>query len=386
MQTTVNVASYNVWLLKIDVLCLELGGKAVDERVTPLGRFLGPRLNDFTHDVLILQEAFMYNEILKEIFEHCPDLQVSGPIPAEESPSHPKCFNGGVMILTRHRIVDQSYTAFTDAASEDKHGAKGVVYAEIQFNDRSNAPNMHVFGTHLQADSEYAHIRTKQMHQMRAFIDDVMLSKKRDEPVVLAGDFNIDRISPQYAEMRRTLEAWHGRIVGIPTSDMNNDWKRKEGATKSEYLDYIMLSTNPRHQQPAFVGRHEAERVQGRVPGYGYTDLADHHLVNTQYIFQPKLSTEHKMEKLTFKLKKGDEKTVAKLSKRRVAQFWVENNGPASVEMKVLSLDGAYEIHEVAAGDSCYLEVGSELRLRVVDGKAQGKFGVYVHPLEPHIE
>lgn len=103
--------------------------------------------------------------------------------------------SGGVIIFSKHKIIEQKQFNFMDLClGNDCFASKGIIYAKIEMYGR----NVNVFGTHLQAwTSEKAMlIREKQVSLIRTFIDSRNIPKH--EPVILAGDLNIDLYSNRH--------------------------------------------------------------------------------------------------------------------------------------------------------------------------------------------
>lgn len=111
--------------------------------------------------------------------------------------------SGGVYILSRFPITREDRLIFDSSACSgaDCLAGKGVVYAEIVKGGRK----FHVFGTHLQAWSgpEARNARVKQAHSVRDLIRSLELPE--DEPVLIAGDLNVEFYTMQ-GEFQRMCE------------------------------------------------------------------------------------------------------------------------------------------------------------------------------------
>ncbi|MFG2395180.1 sphingomyelin phosphodiesterase [Streptomyces lavendulae] len=127
--------------------------------------------------------------------------------------------NGGVAVLSRHPIESAEQQVFAQGCAADKHAQKGFAYARINKHGRV----LHVVGTHPQAtDSgcgsrdQAARTRASQFKE----IDEFLTGKEhRDEigssePVLLVGDMNVDRFTPEYQEMLTLLRATDGARAG----------------------------------------------------------------------------------------------------------------------------------------------------------------------------
>lgn len=115
--------------------------------------------------------------------------------------------DGGVAIASRWPMTRQIQYIFDDACGADSLSEKGFAYARLNVNGTP----VHVLGTHLQADDdgcddgEAARTRTSQLKEMRHFVDGLKIPA--GEPVIFAGDMNIDRYGREYAGLLRSLGA-----------------------------------------------------------------------------------------------------------------------------------------------------------------------------------
>jgi len=171
--------------------------------------------------------------------------------------------DGGVLILSKWPLTRQRQLVFTDdspsahlcpgpecCAGGDCYADKGVVYARI---DKAGH-RFHIFGAHLQSGREHWRIRKDQLRVIRNFI--ISQHNRANEPVIIAGDMNVDRADPaQFAAMRSLLAAEQPPLNAAsptmpraiytfdgPRNDLNdNDDIRR-------YVDYVLYSTA--HAQP----------------------------------------------------------------------------------------------------------------------------------------
>lgn len=98
--------------------------------------------------------------------------------------------DGGIYILSKWPIMDQLQQTFRNFIGSDGLAAKGVSYASILKQKKL----FHIIGTHLQAwdTPEGIKVRVdKQGNEIREFISALEIPK--EEPLILAGDLNIDR-------------------------------------------------------------------------------------------------------------------------------------------------------------------------------------------------
>ncbi|MEV0038469.1 hypothetical protein [Streptomyces sp. NPDC050804] len=73
--------------------------------------------------------------------------------PDWDEPHHSESLeDGGVAIVSRHRITCKAEAEFPEGHGWDHQSAKGFAYARIVVG----GANVHVFGTHPQADTAHA--------------------------------------------------------------------------------------------------------------------------------------------------------------------------------------------------------------------------------------
>ena len=114
----------------------------------------------------------------------------------------PKLLPGGVYVVSKHPILQESSLVFQDACvDEDCLVSKGCVLAKIHVMAEGPPANkpafvFNVMGTHMQAwdTKETNKVRDRQVMQIREFLKE---SEEEgflcgQQPLVLAGDFNVD--------------------------------------------------------------------------------------------------------------------------------------------------------------------------------------------------
>ncbi|MGH9460450.1 MAG: sphingomyelin phosphodiesterase, partial [Vicinamibacteria bacterium] len=193
--------------------------------------------------------------------------------------------NGGVFIMSKWPIDAQSHHVFQACHGDiptnppDCSAAKGVNYARI---NKAGQP-YHVLGTHLDAglDSGDYFARRLQIDEMAALS---MLSiAPDDQPVIMAGDFNIDKISmdpdrqAEYAYLRDTLRVTAPSDPWYPPDQGTNP--------KGEWIDYVFYSNA--HLAPRLSFNYV---LKPRDAGGG--DLSDHYAVLGRFVFAPPGSTQ----------------------------------------------------------------------------------------------
>jgi endonuclease/exonuclease/phosphatase family metal-dependent hydrolase len=229
-NNNLNVLAYNVWALLPGLV-----SKSVSERLN----LLKDKLNGY--DAIVFSELF--DNSRRNTFLNA--LKTEYPYQTSVVDRSGSLEDGGVLIVSRWPIDEESQIAFSDCDAEDCMSAKGVIYAKI---NKGGNP-YHIFGSHTQAwtaDKNQA-TRLNQFQQMRNFIDSRAISS--NEPVIISGDLNVDKINfPQeYNTMLNVLNAEEVPRNGGYAYTYNghvNNWT--DGAP--ENLDYVLYSTA--HLQP----------------------------------------------------------------------------------------------------------------------------------------
>jgi endonuclease/exonuclease/phosphatase family metal-dependent hydrolase len=229
------------------------------------------------YDVLVLQELFddrLALPLLDELAAAYPyRTERVGRDGARRMPWRQ---DGGVVILSRWPIEREAQMTFDGTCSgTDCLADKGVGYAAVRKGDRI----YHVFGTHAQSvyGTGVAGVRAAQFALLRAFVDDQGIPA--DEPVVLAGDFNVDAGRPELASMLEVLRAVRPPTDGamrFTWDPEGNVWADHRG----EWLDYVLYAGD--HAAPvAAWNRVVPLRHEG-------LDLSDHYAVWGRLVMGPR--------------------------------------------------------------------------------------------------
>lgn len=198
--------------------------------------------------------------------------------------------NGGVFIASRWPIESMEDFTYTLGTGADGAASKGASYALIN----KMGQRYHVFSTHLQADDQPA-IRAVQLMELRNFVTSRVGTNPAGDPVIIAGDFNIDMeggseygtmlavLQANFHQAPRPVGASSGSALRWTVNPATNDIARKRGASVS-WLDYVLVhrSTPPRqasyrvieyeHSEPYEMG---TKKVNMAADGW-YRDLSDH--------------------------------------------------------------------------------------------------------------
>ncbi|MGW6916205.1 sphingomyelin phosphodiesterase [Kitasatospora sp. NPDC054939] len=253
---------------------------------------------DFFHgqDVVVLQEMFdnaTSDELLSRASAEYPHRtpvvgrSTSGWDATSGSYSSVTPEDGGVTVLSKWPILRKEQYVFKDACGADWWSNKGFAYAVLDVNGLRT----HVVGTHLQStDSgcsagQPAQVRAAQLKAMKSFLDGKNIPAS--EPVLIAGDFNVDSHSPEYAAMLGNgalapADSRTGWPYSFDTAD-NSIAKDRYPNDPREDLDYVLYRAD--HVRPAsytnnVVRFHSSPwTVSSWGTSYTYNDLSDHYPV-----------------------------------------------------------------------------------------------------------
>ncbi|WP_030779679.1 sphingomyelin phosphodiesterase [Streptomyces sp. NRRL S-920] len=195
--------------------------------------------------------------------------------------------DGGVTVLSKWPVVRKEQYVYKDACGADSYSNKGFVYAVLDVN----GTRAHVVGTHAQStdpgcgSGEAAATRAKQFKEMDAFLDAKNIPAA--EQVIVAGDFNVDSHSAEYASMLADgglapADARTGHPYSFDTRD-NSIASERYPDDPREDLDYVLHRKG--HARPAtwhndVIKEQSAPwTVSSWGKKYTYTNLSDHYPV-----------------------------------------------------------------------------------------------------------
>ncbi|GHH50834.1 sphingomyelin phosphodiesterase [Streptomyces candidus] len=196
--------------------------------------------------------------------------------------------DGGVTVYSKWPIVRKEQFVFKEACGSDWYSNKGFAYVVLNVN----GARVHVVGTHLQSTDpgcktgEAAARRSAQLRQIDAFLDAKRIPQ--GEQVMVAGDFNVDSHSPEYASMLRDggldgTQSRTGHPYSFDTAD-NSIAAERYPTDPREDLDYVLHRTG--HARPASGWTNHVVKEQSAPwtvsswgTSYTYTNLSDHYPV-----------------------------------------------------------------------------------------------------------
>lgn len=195
--------------------------------------------------------------------------------------------DGGVAVLSKWPVVRKEQYVYKDACGADWWSNKGFVYVVLNVN----GTKVHVVGTHTQstdpgcAAGEAAQMRSRQFKAIDAFLDAKNIPAS--EQVLVAGDFNVDSRTPEYATMLADADlvgadARTGHPYSFDTEE-NSIASDRYPDDPREDLDYVLHRAG--HPKPAgwtneVIKEQSAPwTVSSWGTKYTYTNLSDHYPV-----------------------------------------------------------------------------------------------------------
>lgn len=262
---TLNILAYNIFMLTPPVGNSDQSTRAVE-------------IPNHVHgyDAIIFSEAF-YNSARADLQA---GLAVEYPYMTPVVDNGVFNDDGGVFIASRFPILSHSQIVFDDCDGSDCLAAKGVMYAKIDKLGKI----YHLFGTHTQAWPDPIDVTTRilQFKQMQNFINS--LNIPANEPVIIGGDLNVDKIANnmgEYDGMLDSLNLMEPLYLGHPyTYDENMTYYATTG---TEYLDYIM--TQNHHLQPTYADNEVLILRSIADNMFNMFDLSDHLAVRGHFVF-----------------------------------------------------------------------------------------------------
>lgn len=189
--------------------------------------------------------------------------------------------DGGVTILSKWPILRKVQFVYQQGCGADWFSNKGFVYAVLDVNGQ----RVHVVGSHAQAEDslcgDAAAVRASQFVELNAFLDAQGIPP--GQQVIVAGDLNVVKTSPEYAEML----ALTGTVAptsyrGAPYSwdpSTNSIAASRYAGYAPEQLDYVLYRRG--HAMPAV--RTNTVLTPQSPPwesgGTTFTDYSDHYPV-----------------------------------------------------------------------------------------------------------
>ncbi|MFI5626167.1 sphingomyelin phosphodiesterase [Nocardioides sp. NPDC051685] len=189
--------------------------------------------------------------------------------------------DGGVTVLSKWPIVRKVQYVYKQGCGADWFSNKGFVYAVLDVD----GAKVHVVGSHTQAEdslcSDAAAVRATQFAELDTFLDAQDIPP--DEQVIIAGDLNVVKSSPEYDEMLTlTGTVAPTREAGAPYSwdpSTNSIAASRYAGYAPERLDYVLYrraNARPAVRTNTVLTPQSPPFTSG---GTTYTDYSDHYPV-----------------------------------------------------------------------------------------------------------
>ncbi|MER5394741.1 sphingomyelin phosphodiesterase [Saccharopolyspora sp. NPDC002686] len=244
-------------------------------------------------DVVVVQEAFDNEASQRLLANLAEDYPNQTPVLGRSrdgwdatlgSYSDTRPEDGGVAVLSRWPVAERIQYVFPPGCGADAASNKGFAYTRI---DSPSGP-VHVIGTHLQADDPACGdrapgVRADQLGEIAQFVRDKAIPAA--EPVVVAGDLNVDASAGEFTSALATLGAAAPQTTGHPYSydpATNSVAADQAPGAPGQLLDHVLPLTGHGSQQWVDETRavHSPEwSVTSWGQTYTYTDFSDHYPV-----------------------------------------------------------------------------------------------------------
>ncbi|GAA2793321.1 sphingomyelin phosphodiesterase [Saccharopolyspora taberi] len=279
------IASYNVFMLPRS-LYPNWGQQQRADLIDSEGVLAG-------QDVVVVQEAFD-NDASQRLLSNLGDQYPhQTPVLGRSrdgwdatlgSYSDTRPEDGGVAVLSRWPVAERVQYVFPPGCGADASSNKGFAYARV---DSPDGP-LHVIGTHLQADDSACgdrapQVRASQLAEIAAFVRDRAIPAA--EPVVVAGDLNVDASAGEFDSALQTLGAERPEATGHPFSydaATNSVAAHQAPGWPGQLLDHVLPLAGHGRQQWVNETRavHSPEwTVESWGQTYTFTDFSDHYPV-----------------------------------------------------------------------------------------------------------
>ena len=192
-------------------------------------------------DIVSLQEVFSENSrtILTDFFKK-KNYNVS------ISPNTKIILNGGLLIASKYKIIQENYNIYKNYIGEDCFTQKGILHIEVKIGEKY----IHFFNSHLNNDTpiicrDYNEIQLIKRYQLNEFLlylykimhnNKYSRSNKEDILYIIAGDLNLDYQSDNYKSFINKLSK-KMNICCNKTEIITDNIERKQ-------VDYIINCYN----------------------------------------------------------------------------------------------------------------------------------------------
>lgn len=260
-QDTIKIVSWNVFLRPEILTDYQL------ERVDQISA----TLKKTDADVLCLQELF-HSRFRKRLMDSLHTIYPFHVKPGRRGFR----ITSGLMLFSKHEIIDHDISYFTNGSGSDKMAWKGVQSATIQYKDSSFV----IANTHLQAGSgpKEQGVRNFQYRRINTMLQDYY---RKD--FWIAGDFNTSADSSSFLTLKSACSVVDTKEITSAlkyTSNFPDNGLYKADSSSPKRIDFILKDES---SEWVSLGDH-ISRV--KLKGHENLDmfLSDHALVESTFI------------------------------------------------------------------------------------------------------
>ena len=260
------VLNYNAWILLPGITA-----KNSANRLETIAQYMTG------YDAIVFEEVF--DPLLNAQFRAA--ISSEYPYQTETPWKLGKLLTGGSFIASRWPIVQQDSQVYDACIRDGCLAAKGINYAHIQ----KGSNDYHIFGTHTHAYTTPDDIAVRFAHlaQFKQFVDSKQIDA--NEPVIMAGDFNVDKINfpSEYEDFIALLNGTEPQAEGLYPYSYAGKANVYAEDQYNEYLDYVLFSNE--HVAP-FNASNTLLVPRSTAPEHwGSWDLSDHFPVEGYFEF-----------------------------------------------------------------------------------------------------
>lgn len=195
-------------------------------------------------------------------------------------------YNGGLLLLSKHEIVENSQIVYTNGSSFDYFTNKGALHARIKASGQGHPTEYDIFLTHTQdaeASEDAPQILRGQLRELANFIN--QYSDPRT-PTLLMGDLNVNGFNAGfYQEMLSMLKEPEDLLPGVITYDEKGSFQKNKPTRpiddpqrhkQGQNLDYFLVWSGS-----SFHSVYDKTEVVVWQSGPG-RDISDHYGLKAQ--------------------------------------------------------------------------------------------------------
>jgi endonuclease/exonuclease/phosphatase family metal-dependent hydrolase len=247
----VKALTYNIWGLPFPI------AKRMDR--FPLIR---KKLPSYDADIIALQEVFTNKARVTSKLKGYP-FKAYGPKASFLN------LSSGLIIMSKHSIIETKTIKFNKCQGWDCFANKGVLFARVLIN----GSELDVYATHLNAEGEDEGPRYDQLKDFIKFVKENSIGRK----TIFLGDFNfIDRsfLHQMFTEELGVLDSHLEFITDNP--DLSDDLITGATSSSGKRIDYVFLTPDLSVEKVEVVFKEKL---------YKGEQLSDHRAVLTTFDF-----------------------------------------------------------------------------------------------------